>query len=365
MFLGSIHGFLFLFPGDILFHYGLMGMIAFPFCFASTRTRMIAISVCLIVLTYKPLSDYLYTIELHQKYAAIPEEAVADYLSDDYGYYDEEEGDDEDWSEEEEGEDEEEEDLEEDEEEDFAEYELSDDEMETIDEWVESSEYIAPTEDLYEDEVEARTGSYLETLHYNTEAVVNMHSYDLYNWYSWEILLYMVLGMSLFKMGIFKETFPRKNLIIMTVAGLSIGGFLHAWLHLQFYNHFTDYLESLYYLIFFDLGRLPMVLGYLGLIILVFRSPLFDLPGRCLQAVGRMALSNYLMQSIIAATIFHGFGLLNQMSRAELGLVVLAIWAFQIPLSVFWMKFFHYGPAEWIWRSLTYWKFQKMRRTAD
>ena len=114
----------------------------------------------------------------------------------------------------------------------------------------------------------------------------------------------MVLGISLYKMGVFTETYPRKNLILMAVIGLTIGGFLHSWLHLQFYNHFTDHLTSVYYLIFFDLGRLPMVVGYIGLIILLFRLKLFALPGRWLQSVGKMALSNYLFQSTLAATIF-------------------------------------------------------------
>lgn len=173
----------------------------------------------------------------------------------------------------------------------------------------------------------------------------------------------MVLGISLYKMGVFTETYPRKNLILMAVIGLTIGGFLHSWLHLQFYNHFTDHLTSVYYLIFFDLGRLPMVVGYIGLIILLFRLKLFALPGRWLQSVGKMALSNYLFQSTLAATIFHGFGLFNQVSRAELGLMVLASWGIQIFLSVLWMKFFIYGPVEWLWRSLTYWKLQKFKRT--
>jgi uncharacterized protein len=136
----------------------------------------------------------------------------------------------------------------------------------------------------------------------------------------------------------------------------------HSWLHLRFYNTYTDHVRSIYYLIFFDLGRLPMVLGYLALICFVFRWKLLAIPGRWLAATGKMTLTNYLMQSIIAACIFIGCRQFNQLDRAQLGLVVLAIWTFQIVFSTLWMKTFTYGPFEWVWRSLTYCRAQPWKR---
>jgi uncharacterized protein len=82
-----------------------------------------------------------------------------------------------------------------------------------------------------------------------------------------------------------------------------------------------------------------------------------------LAAVGRMALSNYVLQSLICTTIFYGYGLaLFGKVRPSLGLLLtIVIFLIQIPLSVWWLRRFRFGPIEWLWRSLTYWQRQPMR----
>ena len=82
-----------------------------------------------------------------------------------------------------------------------------------------------------------------------------------------------------------------------------------------------------------------------------------------LAAVGRMALSNYLLQSLICTTIFYGYGLgLFCKVRPSLGLLLtIVIFLIQISLSVWWLRRFQFGPIEWLWRSLTYWQRQPMR----
>jgi len=82
-----------------------------------------------------------------------------------------------------------------------------------------------------------------------------------------------------------------------------------------------------------------------------------------LAAVGRMALSNYLLQSLICTTIFYSYGLaLFGKVRPSLGLLLtIIICLIQIPLSVWWLRRFQFGPIEWLWRSLTYWLLQPMR----
>jgi uncharacterized protein len=76
-----------------------------------------------------------------------------------------------------------------------------------------------------------------------------------------------------------------------------------------------------------------------------------------------MALTNYLTQSIICMFIFTGagFGLFGELQRYELYYVVAAIWIVQLLWSSWWLKRFHFGPAEWIWRSLTYGRRQPFR----
>jgi uncharacterized protein len=74
-----------------------------------------------------------------------------------------------------------------------------------------------------------------------------------------------------------------------------------------------------------------------------------------------MALSNYLMHSIITSIIFIGFGLFGQLERYELYYVVFGIWIFQLIVSPIWLKHFQFGPFEWLWRSLTYGKKQAFK----
>jgi Predicted membrane protein len=77
---------------------------------------------------------------------------------------------------------------------------------------------------------------------------------------------------------------------------------------------------------------------------------------RAFAAVGRTAFTNYLLQTVVATTVFygHGLGLFGAVSRAEaLGMVV-AFWAIEILVSVVWLRRFRFGPVEWVWRTLTY-----------
>lgn len=81
-----------------------------------------------------------------------------------------------------------------------------------------------------------------------------------------------------------------------------------------------------------------------------------------LAAVGRMALSAYLTQSLLALVVFAGLSQYDQLDSAASLLVVLAIWAILLLACPLWLRRFRFGPAEWLWRSLTYGQRQPMRR---
>jgi uncharacterized protein len=83
-----------------------------------------------------------------------------------------------------------------------------------------------------------------------------------------------------------------------------------------------------------------------------------------LAKVGRMALSNYVLQSLVCSILFggFGFGLYEKVGAAGLLGITCLIYVLQIPLSVWWLGSFQFGPLEWLWRSLTYGQFQPMRR---
>jgi uncharacterized protein len=113
------------------------------------------------------------------------------------------------------------------------------------------------------------------------------------------------------------------------------------------------------------MGNLPACLGYASMIVLMLhsRSP-FARVG-VLAPFGRMALTNYLCQSLAMSMIFlgHGFGFWG-MGRASQVLLALALCAAQIALSHWWLARFRYGPAEWLWRAITYLKMPAMRIAA-
>jgi uncharacterized protein len=79
-----------------------------------------------------------------------------------------------------------------------------------------------------------------------------------------------------------------------------------------------------------------------------------------------MAISNYLFHSVIASVLFlgWGFGLAGRFDYAAQLLIVVAMWTVQLVMSPIWLQHFRYGPAEWLWRSLTYGRVQPMRHEA-
>lgn len=85
---------------------------------------------------------------------------------------------------------------------------------------------------------------------------------------------------------------------------------------------------------------------------------------RPVSAAGRMALTNYLLQSVFGTALFYGWGLglWGQVSRAWQVPLTVAIWGLNVALSVWWLNRFRFGPAEWLWRSMTYLRLQPMRR---
>ncbi len=153
----------------------------------------------------------------------------------------------------------------------------------------------------------------------------------------------------------------------MAIWGLSTGllaGLAYAFLKMET-DLGTPTLESVLAMTLNAFGGPVLSLGFVSTIILLIHNGLLKHCAVWLAAVGRMALSNYLMHSIIAALLFHsyGFALYGKVSIWQGSLLCLAIFAIQIPLSIAWLKFFRFGPFEWLWRSLTYLKWQPFLNT--
>jgi uncharacterized membrane protein YeiB len=79
------------------------------------------------------------------------------------------------------------------------------------------------------------------------------------------------------------------------------------------------------------------------------------------RAVGRMALTNYLLQALLIVPVCIGLKLFDRVTPGIALLLSLVVWSIQVPLSIMWLKYFQFGPVEWLWRSITYGRLQPMR----
>lgn len=112
------------------------------------------------------------------------------------------------------------------------------------------------------------------------------------------------------------------------------------------------------------LGGAVMALAYLAWFVRGLQSPVLGRWLGLLAPAGRMALTNYLMQSLVCTSIFYGYGLgyFEQLPRAWQPLFVLTLFGLQVALSHWWLARFRFGPMEWLWRAATYLQLPPMRR---
>ena len=223
--------------------------------------------------------------------------------------------------------------------------------------------WTPPSEDI-KYEIDTMRGSWLEQMPLRSEFAFAMQTFIFVFMMSWKITSMMLLGMGLYKSGVItgvKNVGFYKNLVLwgfIIGAGLGSRGL---WVNkINEYSCEYSFFEGSLYNTF---SSIFIVFFYIGLLMWMTKGSWGGILEKWLAPVGRMALTNYLMQSIIATTIFygHGFGLYATIGRAEHWFVILPVWAFQIMFSKWWLSRYKFGPAEGAWRSLTYWKMQELR----
>jgi len=177
----------------------------------------------------------------------------------------------------------------------------------------------------------------------------------------------MMIGMALYKWGFFSGAAKASTYWIVALIGavaLALVGW-QAWINAE---HDFDFMHM------FSVGTTannvlsPFIsLLYASLLILLVKSGALQFFTNALAAVGRMAFTNYLMQTIIMTTIFYGgrgFGLFGEVDRVQLWGIVVAVWVLQLIWSPLWLSRFSMGPFEWVWRSLSYARPVSMAKTA-
>jgi len=169
-------------------------------------------------------------------------------------------------------------------------------------------------------------------------------------------LAMMLAGMALLRAGLLAGAVKRSRLLWLAVIGYGIGLPLSATETASLLAADFDPLLRKTWLLAYDLRRGAMAAGHLGLLLLFARSGWLRRLQDALATTGRMALSNYLGQSLLGALIFYsvGLGLYGRLSGAWLYLPLLCIWTLQLTASRWWLARYRQGPAEWLWRCLTY-----------
>ncbi len=178
----------------------------------------------------------------------------------------------------------------------------------------------------------------------------------------------ILAGMALYRWGMFSLRLATRSYLIMVTLGLFLGlPMILYGLRLNFAANWLPEYSILRGRFLFLLAAPITALGYVSLIMLVCRAGWFRWLTSRLAAVGQMALTSYIMQSLICSILFygHGFGLVGKVDRVgQLGIVV-AVWAVQLAVAPIWLRHFRFGPMEWLWRSLSYGSSQPMRRGAS
>ena len=223
----------------------------------------------------------------------------------------------------------------------------------------------APSDAALAGEIESYRSGWLDQLDHRASTAFTLQTGGFLLSTFWRTSGLMLWGMALFKWGVLSNqrstAFYRRLLV-----GGGVGGLALILTGVWYNTTVVDWAapEAVFFGTQFNYwGSLLLAGAYIAAVMLYCRRRSGPAVA-ALSAVGRTALSNYLLQTLLATSIFygHGLGLFGSVSRFELLGVVAAIWAIQIALSVWWVGRFRFGPAEWLWRTTTYGRRQPLQK---
>ena len=326
---GVINAYVLLWPGDILYFYGLCGMILYPFRKIRPKWLLLIGIVCIGI---GALKNILWYNDMSEKRANYVEAIAAEK----------------------------------------ANKKLTDKQQEAKTAWLEIEKNQKPDTAAVTKNVRKMHSGYGTIFTYFIPWNSGGETWGMYHGL-WDMLCMMFIGMALFGWGYFSNKVSASTYTMGLLIGYGIGIPI-GWIYFDnglggFISNLGVYVDAYRtpHFVLGDIRRLFLCLGHASLILLIFRSRIIPWLMKGLANVGQMAFTNYLMQSIICTLIFYGYGFsnYNNLKFHQLYYVVAAIWIFQIIFSVIWLRYFRFGPFEWLWRSLTYWKKQPMSKVEN
>jgi uncharacterized protein len=234
-------------------------------------------------------------------------------------------------------------------------------------EWEEESNEFEPDPAELAKEIKLHRGGYWKLFKWRVKEVLVAQAFLLFPFVSFVVHDspgMMLIGMAMLKLGIITGERDRKFYLVMILLGYGIGGTINAITGYYFARSgFGLGKESLAWVLADEPSNLLVAGGHIGLVMLIVKSGWLKRLTSRLAAVGQMTLTGYLATSLICTTVFegYGFGLFATLQRYQLLYVVFSVWLFLLIASPLWLRHFRYGPMEWVWRSLTYWRKQPMK----
>ncbi|MGH6786717.1 MAG: DUF418 domain-containing protein [Novosphingobium sp.] len=323
MLFGIVHWTLLLWTGEILFAYSMCGMLLFALRKLSAKVQLIMAGSLLALAALFMVGGYQDAIASHDA-AQAAEAAKAGGAK------------------------------------------LTAEQDKAIEGWQEMVSHTTPTPENEADQRSWHEGSYANALGGQLPGSYAFQWTGAPPWLIFDMIPFMLIGMGLLKLGVLSAARSMRTYALMALVGYAIGiplGLREMDIILASNfgpMGFSQAMET------YEASRLAMVVGHLGVLLMAIKAGALGPLQRALGAVGQMALSNYLAQTLICTALFYGFGfgLYSDFERYQLYYVVFAIWAAQLVWSPLWLANFRFGPFEWLWRSLTYWKRQPMRLRA-
>ena len=229
--------------------------------------------------------------------------------------------------------------------------------------WEEKQKDWQPPASELAKELKAFRGNYAENFKRRSAGVSGSHAFAYYSPGWWDVVAFLLLGMGLFQTGVLTGERTNSFYLKLLLFGYASGLTLNTVLALRIAAAKFDLLTVIDAYGFYQLGRLLVALAHVSLLVLIVKNGALTWLTARLAAVGQMAFSNYIGHTLIATTLFYGFGfgLYGKLERYQLYGVVAAIWLFQLIASPIWLRHYRFGPLEWAWRSLTYWQRQPFR----
>jgi uncharacterized protein len=322
MLFGAVHGWL-IWAGDILYSYGLFGLLLIPMRNLAPRKLLVTAGVFLVLLS-------LAVVGMGFSQRSTRDKAMAARAVEAKGQT------------------------------------LTKEQQDAKKEWDETYNRALPSTQKLQEEIDNYRKGYGGVMTQRGPIMRQFNFLPVYFPGGIDIWALMLIGMALFKLGVLQGDRPAGFYLRLAAAGYGFGIAVNSVSTYGMITSNFDIVATTFWNVPYEIGRVAVALGHASVLILIAQGASMRWLTDRLAAVGQTAFSNYISHSIIYALVFYapGLRLFGQLQRYQLYYIVLGMWVLSLAISPVWLRYFRFGPLEWCWRSLTYWQRQPMRRRA-